>query len=1192
MNKKLLRIISALLAVLTVFSVMSVTAFAAEDDDTEDAAEAVTIDERIEKEIAPVGAELEEAQVGNAAPVITSAESGAEGVVLKWGAVSGVSKYRVDKYYNDGRGWQTLSATAGLTYTDTEVTSGNTYQYRLVGLNGAGNVITSTSTRTVTYNAPLRVTGLEVGDGGVRVYWNMTSQISKVVVYRMNSGSWNAITTTSDSSYFDRNVYSGSAYRYTVRGLNSSGAFITDEYDETGMSVQYLSTPSLKAENAAGGVKISWDKVEGAAAYRVFYRNSYGDWARLTTTTETSFLDEDVRSDRSYTYTVRCVSADGESYTSYFDRNGKTVKYIAAPVLLSADCVTDGIRITWAKSDGATQYRVFYKNSSGDWSRLGTTTSTSFLDREVSSGSSYTYTVRCMNGAGDYISYFYPEGIVGTYASAPDFNVSNGAEGVDIKWNAVAGAEKYRVYYYGSKGWTKLTDTEETSVTDTDVTSGYNYTYTVRCISADGKQFASGYLPGKKIKYYAAPGITNITSTTDGVKITWNKVPGTDKYRVYYYGRNGWTRMADVAGTTYLDEEVYSGETYTYTVRGINNEGTAFMGYFKPGVTHQYISAPDFSLTRNEHSITVSWDEVEGAELYRVYTLGENGWKRITDTTDTSYEDTSVVSGNTYSYTVRCLNADATEFTSSYREGKSAKFVETPYVSSVENTTEGVEIKWTGGDGATKYRVYYKTSDGWYNIGETAEKTFVHTAAQSGKTYTYTVRCINEDGTDYESDFDRTGKTIHYIASPKNIKVESEMNAIKISWTPSEGAEKYRVYYYGSRGWTRLTETTENTVIDDDVASGYTYRYTVRCITADGTQFTSDCDIPGVSYKFTYVPTLKTPDYTKDGIEISWNKSPGAEKYRVYYYGSKGWTKMAETTDTSYVDTDVESNTTYRYTVRCITADGTAFTSDCDINGVKIFYIAAPRLVSSDVDWSSLKFTWNKPVGATKYRVYKRVSGSWKRLTDTTDNSYTDEDIVTGSTYTYTVRVINNAGNQFYSGFDPDGFIIKAEVQDASVDGFVYYDQGAYNYPYGDDTIAYSGCGPTCLAMVASTLTGKSITPIDAVWCGNQYYVDNVGTRWDYFDAAAKRFGIKMEKQLGKSEINSVIAELKKGKYVISAQSAGRFTRGGHFIVLAGVTSAGKIIVYDPNGGNHYVGTAFDPSEITAAGTQYWVFSK
>ena len=82
---------------------------------------------------------------------------------------------------------------------------------------------------------------------------------------------------------------------------------------------------------------------------------------------------------------------------------------------------------------------------------------------------------------------------------------------------------------------------------------------------------------------------------------------------------------------------------------------------------------------------------------------------------------------------------------------------------------------------------------------------------------------------------------------------------------------------------------------------------------------------------------------------------------------------------------------------------------------------------------------------------------------------------------------------------------------------FVYYDQGAYNYPYGDDTIAYSGCGPTCFAMIASTLTGRTITPIDAVsWCGNSYYVDNVGTRWDYFAAASKRFGITMEMNVAK----------------------------------------------------------------------------
>ncbi|MBQ3264804.1 MAG: C39 family peptidase [Ruminococcus sp.] len=1180
MNKKSYRVLSLLLALLTAFSVMT-AASAAEIDEADMPVEA--------------GAALDEnslSQVG-VTPVITSIVSREDGVVISWEAIGTVSKYRVDRYYSDGRGWQEIAETKELSYVDTEVTSGNTYRYRLVGLNAAGSVMTSTATQSVTYSAPVHITSLEVVNGGVLVSWNIAADVSKVAVYRLNNGSWMRITTASGSSYLDKNVSSGVTYRYTIRGLNASGGFIDEHYDANGSSVRYLSTPSLRAENAAGGVRISWDKVEGAEQYRVFYRGSKG-WTRLVTTSETSVLDDDVRSNYTYTYTVRCVSGDGETYTSYYDTAGKTVKYIAAPKLLSADASSDGIRITWEKSDGAAQYRVFFRNSSGGWSRLAATTGTSVLDKDVRAGSSYTYTVRCMDSAENYISSFYPDGIKGTFATAPVFSVSNGADGVDIKWNAVTGAEKYRVYYYGSKGWTKLTDTAETSIIDTDVESGKTYTYTVRCISADGKSFASGYLSGKKVKYYAAPKITALTNTVDGVQIKWDAVPGAEKYRVYYYGRNGWTRMTDTASTSYVDQIVSSGSVYTYTVRCVNEAGSAFMSYFKPGVKQQFIAAPEFELTRNDQSITVSWKAIGGAELYRVYSLSENVWKRIADVTGTSYEDTNALLGAVNTYTVRCLNADATAFTSAYRAGKSMKLVETPRISSVESTTKGVELSWQACAGAEKYRVYVRGDNGWTKIGETTENAFIHDA-ESGRDYTYTVRCVNADGTAFESEFDRTGKSIHYIASPKNIKVESAGNAVKISWTPSAGAEKYRVYYYGSKGWTRLTETTDSSVIDEDVKSGYTYRYTVRCISADGKSFTSDCEIPGVSYKFTAVPVLKAPDYTKNGVMVSWNSSKGAEKYRVYRYGSSGWEKIGETAETSFEDTTAESGTDCRYTVRCITADGTGFTSDCETPGVTIYYIAAPQLIAADTDAFSATIMWSKPAGAEKYRVYKKVSGTWKRLLDTTANTYTDNDVTLGSTYIYTVRVINNEGNRFYSGFDPESFTVTVKAgEPINQNGeFVYYDQGDYTYPYGDDTIAYSGCGPTCFAMVASTLTGRTITPVDAVtWCGNSYYVDNVGTRWDYFAAASKRFGVTMEKQLDKTQTDAVVTALRQGKYVISAQSAGRFTRSGHFIVLAGLTSDGKIIVYDPNGGNHYVGTAFALSEITASGTQYWIFDK
>ena len=78
--------------------------------------------------------------------------------------------------------------------------------------------------------------------------------------------------------------------------------------------------------------------------------------------------------------------------------------------------------------------------------------------------------------------------------------------GVKLTWNKVNGAAKYRVYYKGSKGWTKMVDTTSTSYIDKDVSSGKNYTYTVRCLNKSKNKFTSGYnSTGKSIKYVSAP---------------------------------------------------------------------------------------------------------------------------------------------------------------------------------------------------------------------------------------------------------------------------------------------------------------------------------------------------------------------------------------------------------------------------------------------------------------------------------------------------------------------------------------------------------------------------------------------------------------------------------------------------------------------------------------------------------------
>lgn len=156
-----------------------------------------------------------------------------------------------------------------------------------------------------------------------------------------------------------------------------------------------------------------------------------------------------------------------------------------------------------------------------------------------------------------------------------------------------------------------------------------------------------------------------------------------------------------------------------------------------------------------------------------------------------------------------------------------------------------------------------------------------------------------------------------------------------------------------------------------------------------------------------------------------------------------------------------------------------------------------------------------------------------------------------------------------------------------------HYLQGDYgDIPYGDGSIASSGCGPTSFAMVASYLTGSTITPVDAVaWCGNSYYMPGAGTYWSYFEAAAAHFGCGSVRQT--NDAGEVLQALSTGHPVISSQSPGLFTSGGHFIVLRGVTSSGKVLVNDPNDSSekNYINREFDMmSEVHSTARAYWIF--
>lgn len=251
--------------------------------------------------------------------------------------------------------------------------------------------------------------------------------------------------------------------------------------------------------------------------------------------------------------------------------------------------------------------------------------------------------------------------------------------GVKISWGRVNGAARYRVYYKGSKGWRRLADTTSTAYTDKAVSSGKNYTYTVRCLSADAKRFTSGYdSKGKSVKFLSVPKIKKTENVYGGVKLTWNKVSGAEKYRVYYKKNNEWKGLGNTTSTSFIDTKAMSDHNYTYTVRCITKDGRNFAsGYDGKGKSILYTASPKILNAGVAYGgIRIEWKEVIGAEKYRVYVKNGKNWKRLADTTSTEFTDKTARSKGTYTYTVRCINSSTTKFTSGYdSKGKTVKYI-------------------------------------------------------------------------------------------------------------------------------------------------------------------------------------------------------------------------------------------------------------------------------------------------------------------------------------------------------------------------------------------------------------------------------------------------------------------------------------------------------------------------------------
>ena len=340
--------------------------------------------------------------------------------------------------------------------------------------------------------------------------------------------------------------------------------------------------------NTTGGIKISWNKVDGAYGYRLYYKPVSGGWKRFKDTTATSFTDSGVVPNKTETYTIRCIDKNGNTISG-FNSTGWSKKYTpVAPTISKLDITTGGIKLSWNKIAGVYGYRLYYKTSSGGWKRFKDTTATSFTDSGVSPNRTETYTIRCIDKNGRTVSGFNSKGWSKKYTPvAPTVSkLENTTGGIKLSWNKIAGVYGYRLYYKTSSGgWKRFKDTTATSFTDSGVSPNRTETYTIRCIDKNGNTVSGFYSRGWSKKYTpVAPTITRLSNTSKGVSVTWNKIAGVYGYRLYRkYDGGSWTKVKDTTSTSFTDSGAKKGKKVTYTVRCIDRKGKTVSGFNSKG---------------------------------------------------------------------------------------------------------------------------------------------------------------------------------------------------------------------------------------------------------------------------------------------------------------------------------------------------------------------------------------------------------------------------------------------------------------------------------------------------------------------------------------------------------------------------------------------------------------------------------
>jgi len=464
-----------------------------------------------------------------------------------------------------------------------------------------------------------------------------------------------------------------------------------------------------KAE-APRSVRLQWDAATdsgtGVAGYLVCRtQDTSGAYATIDTVPATQTVYYDLSAQPQIAYSYKIVAFDGahnlSDATAPFAVTTPAATDSIPPTvpagLVSRGVTSSEVGLQWQQSTKtladktvipATSYNVYR-----DTQLIATVTQTFFTDNTVSAGTAYTYWVRASDANGNLSAASQSLTLrtaagAGTAPAAPGaLNVAAtpGPYKVALQWVASSSTVSgYNVYRDGSLIASGIAGT---SYTDTTVVPQSSYAYTVKAYRVDPtagllESAATAPLPvttpADSSVSSATPAMPkNLTATvgSNSVALSWSAgdsiTVGYDVLRSDDSGAH-YAKIATVKTPGYTDTTVHPNtSTYVYLVVAYSSAGIRSSAIAVGPVTTP--PAPDLTDTTpptpptglqgaadaNSGVVSLSWTastKSTGDKVVAGYLVYRNGMQLAQVTSGTSFTDSSVAAGTSYTYTVRAYD--------------------------------------------------------------------------------------------------------------------------------------------------------------------------------------------------------------------------------------------------------------------------------------------------------------------------------------------------------------------------------------------------------------------------------------------------------------------------------------------------------------------------------------------------------